>query len=266
MSSKESYIKVILFVIIVAFVSSIVVSTVAVYLKPMQNRNIELDLKKNILRTAGFSKYSSSGRSDVSGMSDNEVEALYSKYITPVVIDLKKGLVNEALDYKTYDVDKASRTSGLYFSPAPNAARIMRVPNNIIIYLLSDGNGKLTNYIFPISGAGLWSRMSAFVSLELDLNTISSLVYYDQQETAGLGAEVENPKWLKIWKNKKIFDQDNNVIISVTKDSAIKSSEYGVDALSGATLTSNGVTETFKFWFGENGYLNYIVNLKSKNK
>lgn len=262
MSNKESYSKVILFVLVVSFISSVVVSSIAVYLKPMQVRNVKLDLKKNILKAAGFSVDSGYSK-DVDSMSVNEIESLYSKYIKPVVVDIKNGDINESLDYKSYDQDKASRTKGNFFIAPPNGARVMRVPNNMIVYFRLDNQGGIAGYIFSMSGAGLWSNMKAFVSLGVDFNTINSLVYYEQKETAGLGAEVENPKWLKLWKNKKIFNSDRQVSITVTKDPSSAQTPYGVDALSGATLTGNGVTESFKFWFGPSGYGKFINKFSS---
>ena len=41
-------------------------------------------------------------------------------------------------------------------------------------------------------------------------------------------------------------------------------SNYKVDGLSGATLTSNGVTNLLAFWLGDLGYSKFLSNLKEE--
>jgi len=128
-----------------------------------------------------------------------------------------------------------------------------------VVYLVHNDEGKLTSVILPIHGYGLWSTMYALLALEADLNTVQGLVYYDQGETPGLGGEVENPKWKALWKGKQLFDAQGNLAISVTKNPVVASSVHGVDALSGATLTSNGVQHSLQFWLGKEGFANFIA-------
>ena len=105
--------------------------------------------------------------------------------------------------------------------------------------------------------------MYAFLALEADLNTVQGLVYYDQGETPGLGGEVENPKWKALWKGKQLYDAQDNLAISVTKNPTVASSVHGVDALSGATLTSNGVQHSLEFWLGKEGFASFIAKARN---
>jgi len=87
------------------------------------------------------------------------------------------------------------------------------------------------------------------------------------KETPGLGGEIVNPRWKAIWKGKEVYSDTGDVVISVIKGSVDKSSKkakYQVDGLSGATITSNGVTNLLSFWLGEMGYGPLIEELKSK--
>jgi Na+-transporting NADH:ubiquinone oxidoreductase subunit C len=82
------------------------------------------------------------------------------------------------------------------------------------------------------------------------------LEFYEHKETPGLGAEVDNPKWKALWDGKKIY-KDGVIEIAVIKgkvDKSNKMADYQVDGLSGATLTSRGVTNMLAFWFSESGY------------
>ena len=73
--------------------------------------------------------------------------------------------------------------------------------------------------------------------------------------------EVDNPKWRAQWKGKKLNNENGELMIQVAK--TMNSKEYHVDALAGATLTSNGVDNLVKFWMGETGFKKFLTNLKN---
>ena len=82
-----------------------------------------------------------------------------------------------------------------------------------------------------------------------------------------MGGEIVNPRWKAIWKGKEVYSDTGDVVISVIKGSVDKGStkaKYQVDGLSGATITSNGVTNLLSFWLGEMGYGPLIREIKSK--
>ena len=82
-------------------------------------------------------------------------------------------------------------------------------------------------------------------SVAPDANTIKGITYYDQGETAGLGGEIANPRWQAQFVDKKLFDEQGNQKFKIYKGSSAADKEHGVDGLSGATLTSNGVQGSF---------------------
>ena len=98
---------------------------------------------------------------------------------------------------------------------------------------------------------------------EEDFNTVSGIEFYEHKETPGLGAEVDNPKWKNSWKGKKIY-KNNEVVLSVIKgkvDNTDSQAAYKVDGLSGATITSRGVSNMVSYWFGESGYSQLLKEL-----
>lgn len=96
--------------------------------------------------------------------------------------------------------------------------------------------------------------------LSTDGNTILGVKYYSHGETPGLGAEIENPNWTQKWQQKKIFDANGAVEFAVLKK--VEKPEYQVDALSGATLTSDGVSRSVRFWASESGYGKFLQNIQ----
>jgi len=102
--------------------------------------------------------------------------------------------------------------------------------------------------------------------LAADLNTVEGLEFYTHKETPGLGGEVDNPRWKKIWIGKKVYNNNKNVSLEVIKGAVNpqdQNIDYKVDGLSGATLTSRGVTNMLAYWFGESGYKQVLENLKN---
>ena len=132
------------------------------------------------------------------------------------------------------------------------------------VFTLKSKDGKIEKYVFPVRGYGLWSMMQGYMAVEPDLETVAGLTFYAQGETPGLGGEVTNPRWKKKWEGKELY-KDGEVELEVKKGDQ-SNNEYAVDALSGATITSNGVTNLVHFWMGEEGYGPYIAQQKDSPK
>lgn len=110
------------------------------------------------------------------------------------------------------------------------------------VYEYNSPSGKI--YVVAIRGNGLWDKIWAYIALEADLNTIAGIYFDHKNETPGLGAEIKDSKAFKNqFKGRKIFDKDNNVALTVLKRQ--KEGEHFVTGISGATITSDGVTQMF---------------------
>lgn len=243
MSNKETFGKTIGVVLAVCFVCSIIVAGSAVGLRETQLANKAKDKQNNILAVAGL-------------QTDKTNKEIFSSNIQTRLVDLKSGNFAEGVDPENYDQRKASKDPkrSVKLSPEENVASIGRVADLATVYLVSNDQGELQRVILPVHGAGLWSTMYAFVAVKTDGNTIAGITYYEQGETPGLGGEVENPRWVKLWPGKELFDAQWNPAIRVVKGEVAPDSKHKIDALSGATLTSAGVQNTFTFWFGEQGF------------
>ena len=131
------------------------------------------------------------------------------------------------------------------------------------MYLTYDENRNLKALVLPVHGYGLWSTMHAFLALETDGNTIIGLNYYEQGETPGLGGEIENPRWKGQFVGKKLTNDAGELALTILKPgNADPDSAHQVDGLSGATLTANGVQNTFTFWIGENGFGPFLAKVR----
>jgi Na+-transporting NADH:ubiquinone oxidoreductase subunit C len=183
------------------------------------------------------------------------------------VVDLRTGKFTDAIDPANYDQRSASKdpATSRKLSAEEDIANIKRRADYAEVYLVNDAAGDLEKIILPVHGYGLWSTLYGFLALESDLNTVAGLGFAEHGETPGLGGEVDNPNWKAKWPGKKVY-RDGEVELGLIKgsvDPASPDSAWQVDGLSGATLTSKGVTNLVQFWLGEEGYQPFINNLKS---
>jgi Na+-transporting NADH:ubiquinone oxidoreductase subunit C len=230
------------------FVCSMVVSFAAVNLKSIQEVNKAIDKQKNILQVAGVYH---------EGI---DVKKTFSSF-EPLVVDLDSGKFTDKFDPLIFDDKKAAQDPSLSISLDNDPASIGRRTNYATIYILKKDDGSLDKIILPIHGYGLWSTLYGFIALENNLNDIFGLQFYQHAETPGLGAEVDNPKWKAQWNGKKLNNEDGELMIQVAKTQKYK--EHHIDALAGATLTSNGVDNLVKFWMGKDGFKKFLNNLKN---
>lgn len=247
---------ILLFAVAVCGVCSIFVAGSAVLLKDRQETNKVLDRQSKVLTVAGLMEEGQSLPAD-------EINKRFEANIVPVVVELETGTVVEDIDPATFDQKKAAADPETS-RPAPdNQAKVRRLPQHAVIYQVRDGD-KTSALIFPVEGKGLWSTLYGFLALDQDAQTIKGITFYQHGETPGLGGEVDNPSWKALWPGRKAFGEDGKPKIEVKKGQAgpVESDPYAVDGLSGATITSRGVTHLVQFWLDDDGFGPYLAQYR----
>ncbi|MFK8066999.1 MAG: Na(+)-translocating NADH-quinone reductase subunit C [Gammaproteobacteria bacterium] len=247
---NDSTKKTIIVALLLCFVCSILVSGAAVLLKPLQVINKKVDIKSNILSVA-----------DLKADRQN-IDELFEQFEMKVV-DLESGEYVDDIDVANYDQNKASNDpqQSINLSGDEDIAGINRRAKYAKVYLLKDGN-TTKQIVLPVHGYGLWSTMYGFLALESDANTIKGLKFYQHAETPGLGGEIDNPNWQAKWVGKKLHDNEGSLKIGVARGQAAKGSNHQIDGLSGATLTSQGVSNMIKYWLSDGGFGPYLKKLQ----
>lgn len=252
MPDKNSNVYTVLFATAVCVVLAVLLASAYNGLKPRIESNEELDRKENILVAVGLHRKGDSH-------SREEIENLYEKHIVEEVLELvwddvevevkRGGRVLKEHRRKVVDARKVD-TSGKDFkkilaeeAKKKDKTQLRYVP----LYRAVDDSGKTTAYCIPIFGYGLWSWLYGFLALEADGITVRGITFYKDGETPGLGGEVNNPAWQKQWAGKRILNEKGELVGIVVKkgkvDPAIAFEKlHMVDGLSGATLTSRGVS------------------------
>ena len=252
---NESIVKTIGVAFVICLICSLVVSISAVSLRDLQKENKLNDKRIKILQVADIYNPNISIAEQFS-----ELESKFIDFNTGLMMDEYNNFSID--DYDQIVVTKDPNLS----SKVPTSEDIAIIKNreNVgKIYILRDEVGTIDKLVLPIRGYGLWGTLYGYISIEEDFNTVSGIEFYDHKETPGLGAEVDNPKWKAQWKGKKIY-KDNKVNLAVIKgkvEAGDSESSYKIDGLSGATITSRGVTNMVAYWFGESGYSSLLREL-----
>jgi Na+-transporting NADH:ubiquinone oxidoreductase subunit C len=227
------------------------ISVAAVALKDRQIYNQNLDRKKSVLKACWLIQ---PGEKVSAEDVDLKFEAM-----EPKILDLQTGKYVADIDVAAFDPEEVERIS------APeNSSKIQDLPTQIKVFQLMKEE-EVSMLVLPVHGQGLWGPLLGYLALDADMDTIQGLTFYKHKETPGLGAEVDNPKWKKLWPGRKVYDKDGKLAINVIKGAA-KAPEIepnSVDGISGATLTCRGVTNLLHFWLGEDGYGPYLENFKA---
>jgi len=230
------------FAIIMVVIVAAILSGAAMVLKPFQERNATNEKMQTILEAA-----------EVSATAENAQEE-YSKYIaTELVVDMEGNIIGQYQDGKmvsgeqrAFDVKLKEQLKNLQDFKNGKDVQVL-----LPIYIFDDGSRKLN--IIPMQGKGLWGPIYGTIALEGDLNTVYGAVFSHKGETPGLGAEIATKDFQQQFKDKTIFDQNGNFVsVKVVKGGVANSNinpAHGVDAISGGTITSDGVTDMLKNTF-----------------
>lgn len=224
-----------------SLVCSIIVSSAAIVLKPVQKKNEDRFRQQIILEVAGLME------------PGGNVDELFGAIETRTV-DLESGTYTDAADMDAVvaipeDLDTAGIVQRAAF---------------VDIYLVKDGD-QVRQVILPVYGKGLWSTMLGYLAVAPDGNTIRGLRFYSHAETPGLGDQVDKEAWRAQWDGKLIYSDSEEPQIRVIKGQVpqgIAGADYMIDGMSGATLTGNGVTGLVQYWTGPHGFGPYLKNFR----
>ncbi len=256
--AEENALKPFYSVLVLAFVCSALVAGAAVGLRPLQEANQVIDRKKNILYAAGLYE------------EGKTIEEMFAPIETKIIeLSTGKFVPEEEIDPESFEQLQAAQSNerGRKLTAEEDIAKLSRAEKYSFVYLVKKGD-EIEQIILPVRGKGLWSTMYAYVALDSDLKTIRGVSFYEHGETPGLGGEIENDRWQKGWEGKKVYDEDREVALKYVKGKAAKEGpeeSYQIDGLSGATLTTTGVENLMKFWFGDHGFKPFFAQLEKSN-
>ena len=229
-SNSYTIIYSVIIVVIVAFLLAFVSQA----LKPMQDANVALDKKKQILNSL-----------NIRDLNDAQADAKYKEVVVADRVIDEKGKV--LLPGTTGGEDAGFKLESKDYKEGKLALYICRV------------NGE-TKYVIPVYGMGLWGPISGYIALNADKSTVYGVYFNHESETAGLGAEIkDNKAWQEKFQGKKLFKNGDDKTIALSVEKKVEDPTTQVDAVTGATLTSNGVRDMLHEALGK-----YLVFINQK--
>ena len=196
-------------VVIVAFLLAFVSSS----LKETQNKNVQLDTKKQILAALNIKNV-------------EDADAEYKKYVKSDMLMNADGTLSE--------------NTGEF---ATNYEKEAKEQHRLHVFVCEvDGQ---TKYVVPVYGAGLWGAIWGYIALNEDKDTVYGTYFSHASETPGLGAEIATDAFQHEFVGKKTLE-NGSVALGVVKHGKVEKQDYQVDGISGGTITSVGVDTMLK--------------------
>lgn len=208
-------------VVIVAFLLAFVSSS----LKEIQNKNVEMDTKKQILSAL-----------NIRDVKDAETE--YNKYVKEDMLMQEDGTLVKNEDGFSTSYEKEVKE------------------HNRLHVFVCDINGE-KKYVFPVYGVGLWGAIWGYVALNDDKDTVYGVYFSHASETPGLGAEIATEAFQNEFSGKKTLE-NGQVALDVMKNGKVSNPGYQVDGISGGTITSVAVGSMLKSCLGN--YTKFLTN------
>ncbi len=221
-SNSYTIIYSVVLVLIVAFLLAFTFQA----LKPAQDANVALDKQKQILYSL-----------NIRGL-DNKSAA--EKYKEVVVADDILG--NDG------SIQVTGKPGGTEAGFKLNSAD---AKNGKLALFVCKVNGQ-TKYVIPVYGMGLWGAISGYIAINDDKETVYGAYFNHESETAGLGANIKDDQsWQEQFQGKHLFAGNNHASIALAVEKNVEDKQTQVNAVTGATLTSNGVTQMLQEGLGQ---------------
>lgn len=223
----------VLYAVVMVVIVAALLAFVSESLKGIQNKNVEVAKKIDLLKSVGITSDASTA------------EGLYEKHIgnNTKVINISGDEV-DGVDAFTVDMSKELRKD--------------TKDRNYPLYICKLDNGE-EKIIIPLRGVGLWGPIWGYISLNADKSTVYGATFDHKGETPGLGAEISKEFFQTPFKGKTIFDESGVFTsIAVLKGGIAAGNPHAVDAISGGTITSKGVSAMLKECLS--GYEKYLKN------
>lgn len=254
--SKESNLKTVMVATGLSVVCSIALATAVTVLKPIQLENQALDKQRKILAALGVLEEGKGSPAQV-----GEEFAKLERYLVNMETGEYRAIgLDDRFDMRRAAKDPATM---IRIAPEDDIAGLRRMSSESDVYVLR-GEGDDASIVLPVAGYGLWSTLYGYLVVKQDANTVVGITFTEHAETPGLGGEVDNPRWKATWAGKQVYNDAGEPVLGLHKnvDQSRDDAIYKVDSLSGATLTSNGVSNLVKFWMGDMGFKKFLDNVR----
>lgn len=264
---NDSALKTVTVTLAVALAGSVLVASSAVLLRPLQIANKEAERRERFAELVQQLPGLEELVRQLPG-ADEGMVAAEGIEVEAKVVDLETGNYVPTMDPQLYDQRRAAQDPEMSVAVPPehDVAGLKRRARYAVVYLVRQA-GDIRMVILPVRGRGYASMLYGYLALAGDANTVLAVTFYEHAETPGLGALIDSPSWKAQWEGKKVRDEAGVLRVGVGTGHIPADSPqapYQVDGLTGATWTSNGVTNLLHYWLGDHGFGPYLRKLEER--
>ena len=221
---KDRYIF--FYITVLTVIVALLLSVAAMFLQPYQQANIDNEKMMNILQAA-----------DVNVEGANVQELFDKDCVKMMLVNAKGEVVEECTkDFTKFEAFTMNVKDEIYKRDNDK---------DFVLPIIVINNGKENVNVIQLQGAGLWGPIWGYIGMSSDFQNVVGVVFDHKSETPGLGAEITTPRFRDQFKGKTIFSGGEFVSIDVVKGGVVNMAadlqKHSVDAISGGTITSNGV-------------------------
>ena len=247
--------------ILVVLVAAIL-AFAALSLQDKQNENVKLETVSKLLGAASQADgtFTIEEGADVLGLyADHITDAFYVDGNGNRVGEMNMGKEDKNAIEVTTTSDLKKQNDIMKKIEAGDAS--LKPSLKMPVYVFDINGAKIT--VIPCYGAGLWGPIWGYIALNADGKTITGAVFDHKGETPGLGSKIADAPFCNEFKGKTL-DLSSAQSFAVAKPGSLDNPEHGVDAISGATITSRALGLSIDMW--ARNYSAYLIAAAAENE
>jgi Na+-transporting NADH:ubiquinone oxidoreductase subunit C len=246
-AERESPVRIFAVSAAIAVVCSIMVTASVAYFRPLQYASAAFETNRDILQAAGLIRRDETP-------SPQEISRRF-QLLEIRLADLETGTFVAADDPASFDFMKAATepANSIEITTEQDIAKLGRRSRLMPVYLVMERD-RIETMVLPVYGKGMWSLIDGYIALSGDFYTIESLLIHEHGETPGVGDRIESPGWLDTWRGKQFVADGRFAPLKLATTTTAVATPQAIDAISGATVSTQGVISMANFWLGQSGY------------
>ena len=226
----------IVYTTIVVVIAAAILAIAAMALKPRQQANIKAETISQMLTAAGFSS-----KEDLAKLGNDQILAMYSQNVKTAFLIDKDGNKTDELETEVSSIE-------LQDNLKMENKNIASGEPSLPVYVFEKDGAEIN--VIPCYGAGLWGPIWGYIAFNADCNEIVGAYFDHESETPGLGAKIKDEAWFREqFKGKKVDFDNPDKPFGIIKGGAPEGDASKVDAITGATMTCNGLDAALNTWF-----------------
>ena len=234
--NTNSNVYTVVYTTIIVVIAAAILAIAAMALKPKQNANIKAETISQMLTAAGFSS-----KEDLAKLGNDQILAMYSQ-------NVKTAFLIDAAGNKTGELETEVSNIELQDNLKQENKNIAAGDPELPVYVFEKDGADVN--VIPVYGAGLWGPIWGYIAFNADCTEIVGAYFDHESETPGLGAKIKDEAWFREqFKGKKVNFSKPDDSFDIDKGGAPEGDASAVDAITGATMTCNGLDAALDTWF-----------------